>query len=230
VLSVVLVITLLVTAFASNSHRIVRTTAPAPAGRLLPAGPPSPLPIAVRGPLRIQLPVPQERLTQIGYFAAGDGAVSLTPLGKQANSGIVSRAIHHVLGGGGTSGLHYYELGGGSGPGNSALAVGAHAGTDVYAPVDGTVVGLKTYVIDGHTFGMQVDLQPANSPSYVVSLTQIAPDRSLKVGSTVSASTTKVGTILDLSKVEHQALSHYTQDAGNHVTVEVLRSATLSIP
>ena len=63
-----------------------------------------------------------------------------------------------------------------------------------------------------------------------LALTQIAPDPSLRVGSTVSASTTKVGSILDLSRVEHESLSKYTQDAGNHVTIELRRSATLSIP
>jgi len=100
----------------------------------------------------------------------------------------------------------------------------------VYAPVDGTVVGLTPYVIDGRKFGMRLDLQPTSSPSFVVSLTQLAPDPSLKVGSAVSAGTTKVGTILDLSRVEQQALAKYTQDAGNHVTVEIVHSATLSIP
>lgn len=230
VLSVVLLITLLVTAFGRGTHRVAPTAAPAPAGRLLPAGPPSPLPIAVHGAQRIQLPVPQERLTQIGYYASGDGAVPLTPLGQEANRGFVSRALHSVFGGGGTSGLHYYELGGGSGQSNTALEVGAAAGTDVYAPVDGTVVGLTPYVIDGRKFGMRLDLQPTSSPSFVVSLTQLAPDPSLKVGSAVSAGTTKVGTILDLSRVEQQALAKYTQDAGNHVTVEIVHSATLSIP
>jgi murein DD-endopeptidase MepM/ murein hydrolase activator NlpD len=229
VLSIVLLITLLVTAFSSTTHRVVPVAAPAPANRLLPAPPPSPLPIAVHGSLRIQLPVPEERLTQIGYYASGDGALTLTPLGTEANQGFVSRTIHRVFGGGGASGLHYYELGG-SGPPDTALAVGAHAGTDVYAPVDGTVVGLTSFVINGRKHGMRIDIQPASSPSFVVSLTQLAPDPSLKVGSTVSAGTTKVGTVLNLARAEHQALSRYTQDAGNHVTIELRRSLTVSIP
>jgi len=229
-LAVVLLITLLVTAFSSRSHRAVPAAAPAPANRLLPAGPPSPLPIAVHGALRVLLPVPQERLTAIGYYASGDGALPLSPLGSEAHQGFVARTIHRVFGGGATNGLRYYELGGGSGPANTGLAVGAQAGTDVYAPVDGTVVGLTDYVVNGRKYGKRIDIQPARSPSFVLSLTQLAPDRSLKVGSTVSATTTKVGTILNLSRVEHQSLSRYTQDAGNHVTIELRRSATLSIP
>jgi murein DD-endopeptidase MepM/ murein hydrolase activator NlpD len=230
VLAAVLLITLLVTAFSSRSHRVVPTAAPAPANRLLPAGPPSPLAIAVHGGLHILMPVPQERLTAIGYYASGDGALPLSPLGSEANQGFVSRTIHSVFGGGRTDGLRYYELGGGSGPANTGLAVGAPVRTDVYAPVDGTVVGLTNYVVNGRKFGMRIDIQPASSPSFVLSLTQLAPDPSLRVGSTVSASTTKVGTILDLSRVEHQSLSRYTQDPGNHVTIELRRSATLSIP
>ena len=229
VLATVLLITLLVTAFTSRSHRIVPDAAPAPANRLLPAGPPTPLPIAVRGPLRIQLPVPQERLTAIGYYASGDGALPLHPLGSEANQGFVSRTLHSVFGGGGTNGLRFYQLGG-TGQADTGLAVGAPAGTDVYAPVNGTVVGLTNYVINGRRFGTRIDIQPAISPSYVLSLTQLAPDRSLRVGSSVSASTTKVGTILNLARVEHQALSRYTQDSGNHVTIELRRSASLSIP
>lgn len=229
VLGTALLITLLVTAFSSRSHKVVPAAAPAPANRLLPAGPPSPLPIAVHGALRLLLPVPQERLTAIGYYASGDGALTMSPLGSEANQGFVARTIHSVFGGGRADGLRYYELGGG-GQANTGLAVGARAGTDVYAPVDGTVVGLTNYVVDGRKFGMRIDIQPATSPSFVLSLTQLTPDRSLRVGSSVSASTTKVGTILDLSRVEHQSLSRYTQDAGNHVTIELRRSATLSIP
>src|SRR6266487_4036436 len=82
------------------------------------------LPIAVHGPLRVLLPVPQERLTAIGYYASGDGALPLSPLGSEANQGFMSRTIHSVFGGGATNGLRYYELGGGSGQANAGLAVG----------------------------------------------------------------------------------------------------------
>jgi hypothetical protein len=50
------------------------------------------------------------------------------------------------------------------------------------------------------------------------------------VGAEVAASTTKVGTLLDLSGVERQALARFTNDAGNHVAVEVHPSATLALP
>jgi hypothetical protein len=46
----------------------------------------------------------------------------------------------------------------------------------------------------------------------------------------VAAATSKIGTVLDFSRVERQALARYTQDAGNHVSVEVRPAATLAIP
>jgi hypothetical protein len=36
-----------------------------------------------------------------------------------------------------------------------------------------------------------------------------------------------VGRVLDLSGVERQALSRFTQDAGNHVSIELRAAATL---
>ena len=55
------------------------------------------------------------------------------------------------------------------------------------------------------------------------------PDRSISVGSTVVAGVSKIGSIVDLSDVERQALARYTQDAGNHVSVEVRPAATLTL-
>ncbi len=230
VLGVVLLVTLLLTAFGSGHPRTVQAAAPAPAQRLLPAGPPSPQVVALQGSLRIQLPVPQERLTAIGVYGSGDGALPLSPLGTKGNQGFLARSFHRVFGGGGGHGsLLYYELGG-QGPGNTAIDIGAPAGTDVYAPVDGTVVGLTPFVVDGQTYGSQVDIQPLNDPSVVVSVTQLRPDPALSVGASLIAATSKIGNVADLSNVEQQALARYTQDAGNHVTIDVHQAATLSIP
>jgi hypothetical protein len=35
--------------------------------------------------------------------------------------------------------------------------------------------------------------------------------------------------VIDLSRVERQALARYTQDAGNHVTIEVFPAPTLGL-
>lgn len=197
---------------------------PASASRLLPAGPPQPLVIAVHGSLRIQLPVNERNVTAIGYHAAGEDALPLDPLGRQANEGLFARLFHRVFGGGG-GGLAYYQLGGGQGPSTGSLNVGAAPGTDVFSPVDGTVVGLDPYVLDGKRYGSEIDIQPSSEPSVVVAITHLQPDPALSVGTQVAAGTSRIGTVLDFSGVEKLALARYTQDAGNHVEIE-LHSAT----
>jgi hypothetical protein len=183
--------------------------------------------IAVRGSLRIQMPVAQSRVTAIGYHASSTGALAVSPVGRQANAGLLARIARRLLGTGG-SGLAYYLLGGSDGPATSVLNVGAPPGTDVYAPVDGTVVGITDYVISGRKRGARIDIQPSGAASIVVSLTHLRPDPALTVGSTVTAASSKIGTLLDLSDAERQALARYTNDAGNHVAVEVHPAATLS--
>jgi hypothetical protein len=230
VLAIIALITLLLTAFGTGKPSGRQAaTGPAPANRLLPSGPPSPQVIALEGALRIQLPVAQSRLTAIGYHASGDGAVALQPLGSQANPGTLTRLGRRVFGGGGR-GVRWYQLSGGEGPETAALDVGALPGTDVYAPVDGTVIGLTPYILNGKRFGSELDIQPTGAPSFVVSITHLKPDPSLTVGSSIAAGTSKLGVLLDFSSVEEQALARYTQDAGNHVEIEVRPTAALSTP
>ncbi len=226
---VIMVITLLLTAFGTGTSARVASTAPAPAERLLPTGPPVPLILALQGALRLQLPIAQSKVTAVGYHAAGEGTLALHPLGRQSNAGLLSRLTHRIFGGG-QSGLGWYQLDGGSGPQTSSLDVGAAAGTDVYSPVDGKIVGITSYVVNNRVYGRRIDIEPAAAPAIVVSVTHLRPDSSLTVGSSVAARTSRLGTLLDLSRVEKQALARYTNDAGNHVSVEVHPSVSLSLP
>ena len=82
-----LLVTFALTAFGSGSPAPTQTR-PAPADRLLPAGQPRPQVAALHGSLRLQLPIDQSRVTAIGYHAAGDGALALDPVGRQANEGL----------------------------------------------------------------------------------------------------------------------------------------------
>jgi hypothetical protein len=218
--------TLIVTAFGEATPRVAPDTLPAPSSRLLAAGPPTPMTVALRGALRIQLPIAQSRVTAIGYHSSGDGALGLTPLGHQGNEGALARLAHKIFGGGhGT--FVYYQLNGGE---TAVLDVGAPPGADVYAPVDGTILGISDYMLDGRPYGSRIDIQPSAAPSLVVSLTRLAADPGLTVGSALAASTTRVGRVVDLSPVEHQALARFTQDAGNHVSIELRGAPTLTSP
>jgi hypothetical protein len=227
-LAAIALVTALLTAFGSGHPATVPTAGPAPATRLLPAGPPSPQVLAVLGSLRIQLPIAQSRVTAIGYHAADNGALALTPLGHQANEGVLARVANSLFGSG-QNGLRYFQLSGGNGPSTAALDIGAPPGTDVYSPVDGTIVGMTPFVVNGRPFGTQMDIQPTGAPSLVVTLTHLSPDPALTVGSSVAAVTSKLGTVVDVSRVEHQSLAQYTQDAGNHVEL-LARLAPVSLP
>jgi hypothetical protein len=184
---------------------------------------PYPQIIAMRGAIRLQMPIPQTNLTAIGYHSASDGAIALAPVGRQGNRGLVQRVFHAIFGGGGGHPV-WYQLDGGT---RSALDVGAAPGTDVYSPVDGTIVGISPYVVAGHRYGERIDIQPQSSPSLVVELTQLRADPSLSVGVSVISGATKVGVVANLAGVEKQALARYTNDAGNHVSVEIRPASAL---
>jgi hypothetical protein len=226
-LAVIALVTVLLSAFGGTG-KAVQSTPPASASRLLPAGPPQPEIVARLGSLHLQLPVSQSRVTAIGYQGGSDGALQLTPLGTQANQGLIRRVVSSVFGG--SSGHpRWYQLPGGTGPSLSSIDVGAPAGTDIYSPVDGTIVAIDDVVLNNQPYGSQIDIQPTGAPSLVVSVSHVRVDPSLVVGSPVSAVGSKLGSIIDFTHVERQSLARYTNDSGNHVVVEVHPSASLSL-
>src|SRR5439155_13419322 len=127
------------------------------------------------------------------------------------------------------SGLVYYQLGGGDGPSTGGLDVGAAAGTDVYSPVDGTVVGIQKYIVNAKKYGSELQIQPLGAPTVVVSLTHLRVDPSLTVGSPLAAGRSKIGTVVDFSGVERQALARHSGDVGNHVSLQVDPAATFAL-
>jgi hypothetical protein len=229
VVASVSLITLILTAFGTGGSTAVTFTGPAPAERLLPAGPPDPQVVAMQDTLHIQLPINQSRVTAIGYHSTGSDALALEPVGTQANAGVVERLLRKLFGQNG-SGLRYYLLDGGVGPRTGGLDVGAPVDTDVYTPVDGSVIAISDYVISGKAYGVRIDIQPSGNPGVVVSLTNLRPDPALTVGSTVSSGRTKIGRVIDFSHVERAGLARYTQDSGQHVHLEVHPAASIASP
>ena len=221
-LAIVLLIALALTAFGGTTQQLQRLAVTNLATNTAQTSP-FPQIIALRGPVRLQMPIAQTRDTAIGYHQASDGALALSPVGHQGNEGFVQRVFHRIFGGGGGHPV-WYRLGGGA---TSAVDVGAPPGTDVYSPVDGVVVGITPYIVAGQRFGSRIDIQPLSAPSLVVSVTQLRADPSLKVGTSVVSGATQIGAIADLAKVERQALARYTNDAGNHVSIELRPAATL---
>jgi hypothetical protein len=217
----VLVIALALTAFGGSSRQLEALAVANPAAGLQTK--PFPQVLAMHGVVRLQMPIAQNQFTVIGFHSATDGAIPLAPIGRQGNEGVLQRVFHKVFGGGGGNPV-WYQLDTGS---PSALDVGAVPGTNVYAPVDGAVVGITPYIVGGHRFGTRIDIQPQSAPSLIVSLTQLRADPSLKLGSNVVSGATRLGTVVNLAVVEHQALARYTNDQGNHVSIEIHPAASL---
>ena len=200
ILSVLLPI-LLLSAFGGGGAPALQGPAPAGATRLAPAGPPSPQVVAMYDSLRLQLPIAQSRVTAVGYSGGTTSALALAPVGTQANAGLLQRLWQKLVGSS-SPGVRWYQLPGGQGPSTSALDVGAAPGTDVYSPVDGTIVGVSDLILNGKPFGQRIEIQPASTPSVIVVLSHLRIDPSLAengVGTAVVAGSSKLGTLLDFS-------------------------------
>jgi hypothetical protein len=225
VVTVLLVITLAVTAFsgeepAGSPGVTSPTSSPVSTTR------PDPLILATVGNLRIQSPVSEDGVTTVGFHGAGEGALVLQPVGPQANEGLLARLWHRITGST-HRGLPWYQLTSGS---LRTLAVGAVPGTDVYSPVDGTVVAIRDHIVSGRRFGSEIEIRPSSAPSLVVELHDVDPDPALSVGENVAAGSSKLGTLVDVTKVERQALASYSGDGGANVGIQVYPSATLGVP
>lgn len=209
-------VTLILTAFGSSSPDSVATSVAQP---LTATGvPPEPQILATVGNLQIKLPIAAEAVTAIGFHGADGGAMELNPVGRQVNEGLLARLWRRIAGSA-QEGPVWFQLKGG--PGTAVLNVGATPGTDVYSPVDGTVVSISDFVIDGKAFGARIDVRPSAAPALIVSLSHLGPDPSLAVGSPVLASSSKLGTVVDVAVVERQALAMHARARGNNVAIDV---------
>ncbi len=217
------VATLALTAFDGPSG-----SANAPSVPPLPvtSAPPELQVLATVGNLRVQSPVAQGGVTAIGFHGSADGALVLQPVGPQANEGLLARLWRRITGSS-RRGLSWYQLESGA---LRTLDVGAVAETDIYSPVDGTVVAIRNHVVSGRVVGAELELRPTSAPSLVVALENVRVDPALNVGANVAAGSSKLGTVVDISRFERQALEKYAADGGNNVSIRVYPSASLGVP
>ncbi|MGZ4397661.1 MAG: hypothetical protein ACXVZ1_04510 [Gaiellaceae bacterium] len=224
----VTLLVLMVTAFANQDQPASQTLTAQAGTRLLATGRPAPLVVARIGQLQILLPVARSAITAIGYHAL-QGMLPLDPEGSRVNEGLLARLLRHFTGGGG-GGIRYYQLSGGEGSATSALDVGAAPGVDVYAPVSGTVTGISAFIVNGRPHGALLDIRPTAAPSLMLEMSGLQPDPSVAVGTTLVAGASRVGSIVDLARVEKQALARYTQDRGDHVTIAFAQGTSPVLP
>ena len=223
VVGILAVGTLLLTAFDDTSVEHTASAVPAP----LPvtSAPPEPQVLATVGNLRMQSPVAQGGVTAVGFHGSSDDALVLQPAGPQANEGLLARLWRRITGSS-KRGFAWYQLESGE---LRTLDVGAVAGTDVYSPVDGTVVAIRDHIVSGRKVGAEIELRPTSAPSLVVALQNVRPDEALTVGANVAAGSSKLGRVIDISRFEEQALARVAPDGGNNVAIQVYPSATLGV-
>jgi hypothetical protein len=204
---------------ASTSDAIAR----APAPQLAPDGPPQLEELATApGGLVLDVPVRQARITAIVYHGVGSAnVIPLEPIGRQKNANFLERLGSDLTGTSEGDGPSYYVDEGGEGVDTGSVDVGAPADTSVYAPVDGTVVSIRPYVIDGVAWGSVLQIQPTSAPATIVTLTNVDLAPGVDVGTPVTHARTRIGRVKDLSKALDQTLSRFTSDSGNHVHIEV---------
>jgi hypothetical protein len=224
-LGVLGVVTLFFTAFDDTAPS-VSVGAAKPPPLPMTDSPPEPQNLATVGNLYIQSPVAQGGITAVGFHAAEQDALVLQPVGPQANEGLLARLWRRITGTS-ASGRAWYQLEGGD---PRTLDVGAVAGTDVYSPVDGTVVAIQDHIVAGRVVGSEIELRPTSAPSLIVAIENVRPDRALTVGSSVAAGSSKLGRVVDIRRYEKQALERFATDGGNNVSIQVHRSASLGIP
>jgi len=194
----------------SGSASVGPVASPVPPSGITAAAAPQRVVMARSGRLEVVLPVAEKQVTAVYFRAAGDpGGIAMTP---------ASGLPHAVTQDEGTSGAAL-----------SAVDVGAPAGSVVYSPVDGVVTAVSPYRVLGSPEGLSIVLTPAGMPDVAVNVTHVepGPDGAVpRVGSAVGAGRTVLGRVRDMSRVETPAIARYTNDAGNHVSVELLRQTT----
>lgn len=172
--------------------------------------------------MKLQLPVNEAGITGIGYDHRPDHAelLELRPQGARANLTSGERLLRRFLATRQPSRLRWLSLS--DGPPN-AVTVGALPGTQVYAPITGTVIAIANYVIDGISTGKVIQLQPLGDGETIVVLRNLDAALSLAVGQNVSEGSTLIGSVRSMGDVLDQPLARYTHDAGDGVEIYVRR-------
>ncbi len=190
-------------------------------------GPPSAVLLARRDQVPLYLPVRATDVTAVLYHDVEESAgLALEPLGRELDAGLLDELEQRIVGPESGGVAHYVD------GGTTSVDIGATADTAVWSPVDGTITSIVPNVIDGTRYGDVISIQPPDT-SLVVIVGHVRAASGLRVGDRVFAKggpRTQLGEVADLSPVLDQDLRRFTQDAGNHVHLEVRQNLPLALP
>ncbi|MBN2848616.1 MAG: hypothetical protein JXP72_09260 [Coriobacteriia bacterium] len=111
-----------------------------------------------------------------------------------------------------------------SGMPDTAADIGATPGTDVYAPVSGTVVLVRPYLLYDMYDDVEIHIRPDGADDLDVVLIHVA-DASVEAGDRVVGGVTRIAAIRQMSGIIDLQLAGYTGDGGDHVHMQVNRIA-----
>lgn len=164
--------------------------------------------------VEVRLPVDPKRVTAAAFHPIGD-------------------PVAHPLQATGALDVEQAPRDGRAGPETAALDVGAPAGTTVFSPVDGVIAGVTDYMVSGRIEGYEVTVEPSGVRGLLVRITHLDPPvvgERPNVGESVAAGVTTIGRVRDFSAVAEQELARFTADSGNHVHIELVRTAVETAP
>jgi biotin carboxyl carrier protein len=192
---------------------------------------PTPL-VAEYGSLKIHTPISANNITEIEFHQASyDTALPLTPLVTIVDAQEVAdnHGTRHTDPAAQPFGdnpliaeaVSTWRLDS-FGSEMTAVDVGSVAGADVYAPITGTVVKIRTYSLYGLIDDYEVHIQSPEHPELDIVLLHIE-DLSVKVGDTVRGGATRIAKVRNIGDVIDNNLSNFTAsgDPGNHCHVQV---------
>jgi murein DD-endopeptidase MepM/ murein hydrolase activator NlpD len=102
----------------------------------------------------------------------------------------------------------------------TACDVSAKAGTTAYAPVTGTVIEAKSYLLYAKYPDLLVRIAIDGFPGYHVAILHMS-DLLVSAGQRVQAGKTPVGIVRDLVPYFNSGPNPYTREEGNHVHVQL---------
>jgi murein DD-endopeptidase MepM/ murein hydrolase activator NlpD len=109
-----------------------------------------------------------------------------------------------------------------SGKPETAVDVGARAGTAVVSPVAGKVVYIRNYKLYGKYDDFEIHISPTTEPNLDVVLIHVS-DVVVSVGDTVEAGITRVASVRKLSGLTSMQIARYAGDGGDHTHLQVNR-------
>jgi murein DD-endopeptidase MepM/ murein hydrolase activator NlpD len=202
-----------------------------------PTGPPTPC-FASYKSLQLALPVPPDDVTLVAFHqAAGSKALhvdslvadtDMEALAARTQDGDFPSAAQLAQEHGTADDARAIWQGevlrlwrsGRSGPPDTAIDVGAAPGSEVRAPVTGSVIAVRAYDLYGSLQDYEIHIQPDGWPEVDVVLIHVT-DVLVSEGDHVVGGLTPIASVRHLSDDVALQLSGYTADGGDHVHLQL---------